>query len=417
MTRRLSVERIVLAIFSFSVFCNSYFMLMWSTYNNRAISLLAQVIAYAGTFLLLAFIIVSSTNKGKVHKSSLFIFALVILLEFHMNVFGSENTFPFTLAEFRFIVSILILFLLSNEQRKTIFQYIVKLFAIMVLPSVVYFLLNSVGVHLPYSVLNSEQSSKILSGTYYQHYPFGLIVSSPWTMSRLCGLFDEPGVVGTLSAIFISTNYDKISKKWTLLLLIEGILSFSMAFYLLMLIYIIVRAFLHGAIRFTITLSALVIMFLVFINTDFNNEYISSIQARIDVTSTYLFVDNRTSDSFDQEFSNFVEKGGYPLYMGNGKGSVSSNAVMSSSFSYKCLLYDYGIIGSILYLLVFFVTAFYFKIKRRNIPFLLVFLASIYQRPYVFNLQYYTIFVTALSFLENEMTDFEVRTKRIQNNE
>lgn len=375
-------------------------MFCWSTYDVRVISLLADIVAYTGPFLLFASQMLYRKLSNSIRLITLGIFVLVFFLEIEMNLMGYSNTYSFNLYEGKFILALIVLLICEEEDKKLIFEYALKIFAIVTLPSVLYFLLRNVGVHIPNTVLNSEHELKSIRGVYYEHYPLGLIAISPGTLPRLCGIFDEPGVVGTLSAIFIATGYDKISKKWALVLLIEGIFSCSVAFYLLFVAYVITRAFFSGFIKFASVALLLFIGVIWFVNTSFQNEFLNGIQGRIDLSSMYLFTDNRTSSGFDSVFEQFVQRGGYPLWFGYGRGAVASNASMSSSFSYKCLFYDYGIIGTLMYLGFFALNAIKEKISKKCIPFLVVFAISIYQRPYVFNLQYVTIFVTALCFIK-----------------
>jgi hypothetical protein len=54
----------------------------------------------------------------------------------------------------------------------------------------------------------------------------------PWggLLSRLCGIYDEPGMVGTLSALLLAARGFRLDSIWPRLLLVAGLLSFSLAF-------------------------------------------------------------------------------------------------------------------------------------------------------------------------------------------
>lgn len=393
-------KKVVLLYFTLSIYCNAYLMFCWSTYDVKAIGQLADIIAYTGPFLLFFNQILLRKLSKNVRWITLGIFVLILLLEIEMNWMGYSNTYAFNLYEGKFILTLIVLLLCEENEKKQIFEYALKLFAIVTLPSVIYFLFRNAGIRIPSTILNSEHKLKSIRGVYYEHYPLGLIAISPGAFPRLCGVFDEPGVVGTLSAIFIATGYDKVSKKWALILLIEGVFSCSVAFYLLFAAYVIVRAFFSGFIKFASVALAILVGVIWFFNASFQNEFLSGIQARIDLSSMYLFTDNRTSSGFDSGFDSFVQNGGYPFWFGYGRGAVASNPSMSASFSYKCLFYDYGIIGTLMYFAFFVLIAIREKISKNCIPFLVVFAMSIYQRPYVFNIQYVTIFITALCFIK-----------------
>ena len=107
--------------------------------------------------------------------------------------------------------------------------------------------------------------------------------------------------------------------------------------------------------------------------------------------------------SFDDEFSRFVDRGGYPFFMGyGGTGAYSNNSNMAGSFSWKCLVYDYGLIG-LGYIIIFYILLCKSeKIKKEHFPFLAVYIASIYQRPYVMDYMYLSLFICALGSISAE---------------
>lgn len=384
-------------IFAISIFMNGYCFLQWDTYPYTVIRYLSLILSGIGPLLLA---IPSGLIKNRclfMKREYLIILFLALLLLLYMCLAGCEFKSAPTLGEIVLIITIVFLLTLSENDRKIILEIVIKTYTIIIFPSLVYFLLYSIGVSLPHSTLLPVQPGKALLGSYYLHFPFGLILVDPYSPLRLCGIFDEPGFVGTVGALLFAAGYNKVNRKWAMLLLFETIMTFSMGAYLLLLVFAIVYAYKKGLIKLSLVLAILYIGFMVFINLRTNNINITALQNRIDITSSIIFKDNRTTKSFDTAFNRFISEGSYPLWFGNGKYAYSNNVAMQGSFSYKCLIYDFGIVGFCLYTGFYIISALRLGRCYANLPFLIVFLVSIYQRPYVFSILFTTIFILGVS--------------------
>lgn len=402
MIKKLKITSIILFLFAISIFCNGYLFLTWDTYSGF-IGILAKIFQYFGFLLLPCLLVLRKKGRLVINKKLVLLYVYAIILQIHICLLGSTYKSGLTITIFTLFIDLLCFFFLEKEDRVKIHKYAIYIFAIACLPSLLYFILNLAGIHFPNEILESNQIAKIRNGVYYLHFPLGLLIHQPGAlMYRMAGVFDEAGFVGTLAAFFIASGYKRIDNKWIILLLVEGVFSFSMAFYLLLIIFAIFYSIRQGAIKFGVALIILVIAFTIFVNVDFHNSYIEALQNRIDFTSSFLIKDNRTSKGFDTVFENFLNNKNYEYYMGCGKNAVASNNSLNASYSYKCLIYDYGIIGFSLYVLFFVFAAVIWGINRDMIPFLVVFFASIYQRPYVFTTMYIVIYLSALTFMNVE---------------
>ena len=128
-----------------------------------------------------------------------------------------------------------------------------KLVAVFIVPGIVFWFIHSaigdpylfsIGI-VPDNIV--PNSLKVLHGEYYLKYPLSLNLSSflGQTVYRLLGPYDEPGVIGTLAALILSADNFRLNSKSNLILIIAGILSFSLTFYILTVLYF----FLKGALR------------------------------------------------------------------------------------------------------------------------------------------------------------------------
>lgn len=385
-----NLENIILAVYAFSTFVSSSFYLCWSTYEIRSLSYLVQFISYAAVVPLAWFAL--RAWQGKANKFLLFSVIFSAALEIQSNFFGNLYT---SSPQLRMMANFFVLFLLPEQERKKIFEYMLKIFAVMTLPCLIYYLLRQAGIHLPYEILYGMNESKTAAGVYYEHYFGGLIISGG--PGRYCGMFDEPGVVGTYAALLFAGAENKKNKvKW--LVLAEGLLSFSMACYAILFIYILMKVLTKGILPFLGTCGGMVIALNIFMSITFTTPSLSMIQSRIDTSSFMLIEDNRTSEEFEEFYKEFKETGGYPLFMGEGR-TVFDHRSLKAGSSYKMLLVRYGIVGILFLIGMYGAILARYGLTKRNLPFVLAFTASVYQRPHIFTVFYVCLFLSALSYM------------------
>lgn len=397
----------ILLLFAVTAFLNSslcYFK--WESYGLPFLSTFLGALSYMSAILLAFLLIVHARGKHSIKTKKMLPIFMALVVVAYIHLMGYRYVSSFRVTDLYLIVCVICLILLSEKNKQTLFLYMAKFFALIVLPSLAYYLLEMVGIAIPHTILQSEHAGKAARGMYYSHYPFGLILRNPLGVDRFCGVFDEAGYIGTMIALLLAAGFGKLEKRWIVILAIEGILSLSLAFYLIVLIFFMTRMFLKGGRKLVVFLLVLIMGFTIFINVDFENEMLSGIQSRIDITSFYLFEDNRTTNTFDEEYADFWREGGYPLLVGYGYGAYDENPRMTGSLSYKCLFYDYGIVGTLLYLGFFVTLAMVFGVNRKTIPFLLAFFASVFQRPYILTVYYISIFLASLAFIQSN-PDFQ----------
>ncbi len=398
----IKIETIFLVYIAIMICVYNNCFLKWDSYNHPAISVIFKLMYHTASSLLLFYAVIVKHNKKKLTLPWFLTILMAVVLYLHANFFGAENILLNAIPMLETVIAIMAIFMMDEKKKNLLFEKIIIIFSILVLPSMIYFVLYTIGVKLPYTILASDHPTKVLRNISYMHYPFGLIIKAPWSIARYTGVFDEPGVVGTMAALLFAAAYRRCDKKWLILLFIEGMLSLSMAFYALLVIFVITRAFADGAFKAAGVIAVLIMAFAIFISYPFENENLKEIQGRIDITSPIFIKDNRTSSSFDLEFEKFIHEGGYSLVMGKGgTGAYEKNPLMLGSNSYKCLIYDLGIIGTLLYVGIFGLFAATRKWNKEYIPFIVVFMASIYQRAYVYNVQMVSIFLLGITCISS----------------
>ncbi len=393
----------VFVAFVICIYDNCYFM--WDSYNNSFVSTMFKMAQHFAGVLLLLYAYIS--NKGlKISRRGYVILFFSILLFLHVNLLGSQYLFASILLCVDVTIGVIAILSLQVQQRLRLFRIVIVVFCIITLPGLLYYILCLLGCNMNYSILLSDHPGKVSRGMYYWHKTFGLILVDPAKINRYTGLFDEPGMIGTTAAILFAAGYKRINIKWLLLLLVEGTLSFSMAFYGLIIIFFTVRILLESPVKMICMVGILVCAIIAFRNITFESKELTSIQNRFKPNTTLSVKTNRYSTFFEKEYNMFWEKGGYPLYMGiGGFGSYAKNPSMAGANTYKCLIYDLGIVGCFIFLSFFAsICIIKNKVLIGAIPFLSVFLVSLYQRAYVYKFSTVAIFILAITMIYYECT-------------
>lgn len=362
---------------------------VWDTYKSGAFTPFIQIFQLISVALI---IIYFCTNLQKIKHSTLIIVASLIILQLYMLITGKDNYSYLSIGNYIVLVILFGFLLLTEQERKDIFNKFTLIYAISLVLGIVFWILINLHIPLSYEYLPTDHIGKLAIGAYYKKY-FGsaFLITPSTTYMRLSAIYDEPGVVGTFSALFlIADNFQLKKKLRNIIILIGGILSFSLAFYLIIIIGIAIRAFMKGSFKFALLLVAILIVFKGIMSIDTDNIIINDVfQKRLQLINGTLTGDNRTNVIFDKEYDEFLNSDLTSILFGNGKGKSTQNIALMNGSSYKMLIYDFGFIGFVGLLLWFiYASKKMAGFDKKCLMLLLVFLVSIYQRPYVFNIPY-----------------------------
>jgi hypothetical protein len=300
------------------------------------------------------------------------------------------------------ILLLLLFFLLDKKIKKEIFLVFYTLFAYSVILGLVVYFLILFGAELYWSKLEPSQYLKAINGHYYRNYIVTVVLdhqifsTAIGEVFRFSAIYDEPGRVGTLAALLLAaTNFDM--KEWKgKTILLAGILSFSLAFLLLAFLFLILKQTKY------LFLSMIVILII-------GGSFFSELKENV-LLEKFVFkrvelvifnpekVNNRVNDTFNELYNDFLNSD--KLLFGTG---IRSNELLKSGVStYKTIIYDYGIIGFILiisiYLIILVMFTSQFKEIIYLIPFNIVFFASIFQRPDVFEFWMFLIYTGSILY-------------------
>ena len=277
--------------------------------------------------------------------------------------------------------------------RRELFKDSLKAFVIiygvsMAISLVVYFLVTWLGVGLPSRVIAPWNDLK--EATYYL-YPFLVTVVDSSSLLdasfiRFHGFFDEGGVVGTISAIILVTENFNFRKLTNIVALVCGVFSFSLFFYLIVFAAIILNA--PGKFKIGAIVVVAVALYLLR-----DNEIMDQMLfRRFSDESALGFVDNRNTGYFADVYEKFSKTTAFWTGMGAGKAEVLGEG----GSSYKMLVYDYGMIFFIFYVLSFYFFAFgVIKGWRQYLAFSMILLGTMYQRPFLGGVSFTFIMLAA----------------------
>lgn len=250
------------------------------------------------------------------------------------------------------------------------------------------------SVNVPYHIVEPIVAIKEYN---YSVYPFlvrtnldSINFESLSSMYRFCGLFDEPGVVGTVSFLFLCIERFKFSNRWNVAILFSGLLSMSLFFYLASSLYFLGVLLFSRKVR-TIHKFAAIFLVSFFAIFSYNNKVLNTlVWSRVEnQESAQSIVDSRSSD----ELKKCVDRisGTTEYYFGVADRKLIEK--YSSSSSIYNVIIGYGMITLILYSLFFIIYSYKFSKSRKSAFVCLAVIAlTLVQRPGLFIMYYLFLF-------------------------
>jgi len=370
--------------------------------GRRALNVIVLTLGTCITFILLAF---SFTDMRRARIIRLEYSGMLVLAVFIVTLYLMHLLSAGKVTELLKISSFVLLLVLASE--KTLWQsfgYFRFAFALIVAPSIVLYFFNLLGTP-PFGGFEvPTHEGKVESGMRYGNYLFGfMIFKGGESIHRLSALFDEPGVVGTYAAFLLAATRFKMDAQ-NVIIFIAAILSWSLAFIVLAVIYLL---FARPRLLFILLLILGALVFLAADNPIVQKLLIN----RLLISDEGVSGDNRTTIWFDLKFIELLFSS--KIYFGNTETAHQLGYYVSS---WKTLIFDYGLAG-LTSILLFIVMLFRLKKKKFGSPkdakgcyvFLFMFLASIYQRPGVVDVAPLFILAAGVSFMVIESNKRELK--------
>lgn len=234
--------------------------------------------------------------------------------------------------------------------------------------------------------------------SYASYYVSNILALSfnEYDLSRLCGLYNEPGLLGTICALLLAADNFK-HKGTSFVLLFAGILTFSAAFWLLLVLFFALRAFINGSTRTKIVSACIILVFFYLVNQSYDNIILENFFNRFRFEDGQLNGDDRIDSSL-QMYWNATLKDTHKLLWGYG-----SYIKIESSSSIILWIVKHGIIGTLAFMLPLLIASFK-EINKNKVAlvFVLMFIISIYQRPQVFNAMFFVMLIGGIEYIKKQ---------------
>ena len=227
------------------------------------------------------------------------------------------------------------------------------------------------------------------TGIYGTYWVYPLCVSQGLDI-RFYGPFDEPGVVGTVSALLLFCNRGTLRSFKSIVLLLTGMFSLSLFFYIIVIVYYL----LFGVSKLNRSKSIVVALslFAGFYFLTRNNDTMRSVlwdRFLWDSSIGAIAGEDRMRGNDDV----FDRIRGTSEYWYGVKDKDAYLSQVEGSSSYKNVIALNGMFFFILYILFFISYGLIHKTNNVSfVVYLIVFFATIYQRPGLFSFVWFFLF-------------------------
>lgn len=283
----------------------------------------------------------------------------------------------------------------SDKIRESVFIYFKKIMVVLTLVGFVCYSSYMLGIGIPYDVIYRDDTTSFIS--YKICYLSNISI---FDIVRFNGFFDEPGYYGTFAAFLLCADKLNLKKIDNIILLVGGLLSLSLAFVLLLIIYYFIANI--KQLKKWIWLVVIGISFFMIQDLQTGNQYVDALVTRMAINDEGFAGDNRYGHSFEKVWEDTLREDmfyvgygkGYAEYFGTGEGEGLA--------SIKSYIVNYGIIGTLIMFAPMFVLASRqaFLCKNQNMfLYILITYISLYQRPYLFAPAYFIIFICGISYI------------------
>lgn len=249
-----------------------------------------------------------------------------------------------------------VLFFLSQSDAKfysfKFFRYYLIVVAALGIIAYLSFLL-SLGI--PYRIVE-YYSTRFQA--YYVDFKFSYIVLQGIT-PRLCGLFAEPGEMGTMMAMFLIADNFNLKKMGNIIMLLAALCTFSLAFYLIVAAYLLVSVIRDKKKLIPIAIIAIIGVFAIPKLAE-QDEVIGEFTERFSTEEGSL---DRVTGDFNTLYDNMFKNGDW--LFGYGSGYTKGKDLAASG--YKPHILQHGVVGFIIVFGLYFLVMFKATGRKREL--------------------------------------------------
>lgn len=304
---------------------------------------------------------------------------------------------------------LIIAFMFSNEEcRYNTFVYFQNAWVVWSIIGLICYVAYMLSLPLPYQTINYY--GKAIEGVTQNYVTYRVIfLHKQGMMIRLCGICNEPGWWGTISALLLCADGLNLKKKKNWIILLAGVASASLAFVLMLSLYILFLVRKHKKILFLV-LTLLLLYLFVLPNIDTGNDALNYLISRMAISDGRLVGDTRSTATVDSLVIQTIRE--HPFW-GFGGGFAET---YTGSLSIKIYLINYGFIGIIIMYIPLLLGAISYSNRiLNNYFYIAIFFLSIYQRPNVFIFTYIVLLFGGIEYIKRKEININPKNKEILN--
>lgn len=272
-----------------------------------------------------------------------------------------------------------LLFFVRTDEKIAALDALSTILAFIIFISIIPWLINDYIYNLPSSSISYEAVKGGVTNIEELRNYYFFVSYIGGGVNRFYSIFDEPGVLGCLAAFVLFGNGYNFKDKRNLIIAVGGVFSFSLAFYLITVVGIIISN-LNTGVKFfkSILFIFILVLFFIFAFSE-SDTFRYVIIDRILNLSDYG-VASRTSNELNKFFEQFISSSS--VFLGHGTAFFENNEDIKIGQSYKLFIIEYGLMGIVIVALMYFsLGASDLKIF---IPCSIIFFISFLQRPFLF---------------------------------
>lgn len=251
-------------------------------------------------------------------------------------------------------------------------------------------------------------------GWNYVNYGFSYLVLEGFRAIRLCGLFNEPGFLGTMLAMCLVIDGINLKRIGNVIMLIAGCLTFSLAFFLILGAYLFLNLLNNP--KYIKTIIILVVLLAILIPYLYKNDMVATLLDRFIIEDGEWAGNNRTDLIIDRYWSDMFKSGNFLF----GYGTGYLKYIEYGNVSYKSVIFEYGFVGALLLWGSLLYSAIH-KITNKNRMFYIVilcFFLNIFHRPTLFAPCYLLTLFGGIEYIKERCQQQVIKhkdSKRTQN--
>lgn len=306
-------------------------------------------------------------------------------------------------------LSISVFFLLTEKNIFSIFNIFKKIFSISLIPGILLWIIHLIGVDISTFALGVvplefTDIQKVKENTSYIIFPGSVVLNYMLDepLIRLQGMYDEPGVVGTLCALILLSERLKLNSFTNIIIFLAGIMSLSLAFYIMIFVYVFfnLKEYIYKILIICISLYFIYNILPIHIQQTID----SKIMTRLSIDENFnLKGYNRESidsSNYDEWLKSDVKNllCGLNFYIHDG------------SSSWKNILISTGIFGILIILIIycFILLKVEDKFTYQQVIFIIIVGLSFLQRPNIIQPINTLIFFYAMYYLKKDYNDKDI---------